>query len=407
LKRVLSVALAVSILSGYACPASIAAEVQDTGKAAVNFEKRESLGYVVRFDKGPLPFGGFLCGLVSVDNKDLSKFTESQVKDLLYGPVGSTLEVEFMSPDGKTKTETLRREPVINKPLVERNGLLYLNYDNRNGQNVNSSFVADSLDIEGRATQNLLIQALKEWPEGARADNLSPAMFSTAIINYEAGDIADGDKYLDLSEKEYVTAQRWFPFQNRQLGKALKVLISVGRMDDAQKVVDMVVDGGTLQIFTADDLFKTLAEAQLKDDKKAAVATVEKFLRVIKTNPGVAAYGRTWVADVFEQAGEYKRAEEIYSEFVRTFQASDKRWENLERLASYVFKRSSLQNRLGDKTGAIAGLQDIIEKIKANLPATQLGTIEKMPGVFPVKRRGCTPDIWHVLDKMYCQKEKA
>jgi hypothetical protein len=24
-----------------------------------------------------------------------------------------------------------------------------------------------------------------------------------------------------------------------------------------------------------------------------------------------------------------------------------------------------------------------------------------------VKRRGCTPDIWHVLDKMYCQKEKA
>jgi hypothetical protein len=26
---------------------------------------------------------------------------------------------------------------------------------------------------------------------------------------------------------------------------------------------------------------------------------------------------------------------------------------------------------------------------------------------YTVKRRGCTPDIWHVLDKMYCQKEKA
>jgi tetratricopeptide (TPR) repeat protein len=383
LRTLLSIALTISIFACGAFATASAGEVPSIGKAPADFEKRENLGYAVRFEKAPQPFGGLPCGLVSVNNKDLSKLTESQVKDLLYGPVGSTLELEIISPDGKTKTEVLTREPAANKPMWEHNGLLYSNYDNRNGHNFNGAFVEDSLDIEARATQNLLIQNLKDWPAAARPGALSPLMFSSAIIDYELGDIADGDKNVDLSEQEYVAGKRWVPFQTKQIGKALKVLISVGRMNDARKIANRVIEGGTLQVFGADDPLKTLALAEIKTDKKAALATVERYIDVSKMSQGYWLYERSWVTDILEQAGEYRKAEELYDKGIRAFPLHDKRWENLQILAAFIFKRSSLQCKLGDSKAAEAGLQDVIEKIKTNLSADELAAIAKMPGVFP------------------------
>lgn len=396
MRTLLSIALAVSIFGDSVYATAIAGEVSNNGKAPsnsevssnngkapVDFEKRKNLGYVVRFEKGPQPFGGSLCGLVSVNKRDLSKLKESEVKDLLYGPVGSTLELEIISPDGKTKTQVLTREPVTHKPVWDHNGLQYSNYDNRNGRNFNSAFVEDSLDIEARATQNLLIQNLKDWPEAARPDALSPLMFSSAVIDYELGDIADGDYNLDLSDQQYVAGKRWLPFQTRQMGKALKVLISVGRMNDARKVVNRVIDGGTLRVFSADDLLKPLALAEFKTDKKAAVAAVERYLNVSKMSPGYALYDRSWVTDILEQAGEYNKAEELYDKSIRAFPVNDTGWESLHILAAFSFKRSFIQCMLGDSKVAEVGLQDIIEKIKTSLSADQLATIAKMPGVFP------------------------
>jgi tetratricopeptide (TPR) repeat protein len=396
LRTLISIALTVAIFGSSVYATDCAGEVPSTagkapsngevlsnGKAPAELEKRENLGYVVRFENGPQPFGGFLCGLVSVNNKDLSKLKESELKDLLYGPVGSTLELEIISPDGKTKTEILTREPATNKPMWEHNGLLFSNYDNRNGHNFNGAFVEDSLDVEARATQNLLIQNLKDWPEAARPYAMSPLMFSSAIIDYESGDIADGDYNLDLSDLEYIAGKRWLPFQTRQMGKALKVLISVGKMNDARKVVNRVIDGDTLQVFSADDLFKPLALTEIKTDKKAAVATVERYLDVSKMRPGYSLHDQSWVTYTLEQAGEYKKAEELYDKSIRAVAVNDKRWEMLHILAAFVFERSVLQCKLGDSKAAEVGLQNIIEQIKSSLSADQLATIAKMPGVFP------------------------
>ena len=123
----------------------------------------------------------------------------TQLKSLLLGPVGSSLEIEVLLPDGKVKAVNLLREAITNKPYMERQARLGENYDKRSGQNNNAAFVEDSLDIETRATQNLIMRAAYEWPEAERHFLSLPA-FSAAIENYEVNADSDPKKSVYMNQ---------------------------------------------------------------------------------------------------------------------------------------------------------------------------------------------------------------
>ncbi|HEY9714555.1 MAG TPA: hypothetical protein V6C72_13900, partial [Chroococcales cyanobacterium] len=217
--------------------------------------------------------------------------------------------MEVILRNGKIRDVTTVRQSVINKALWERNTLNYTNYDERSARNWNAGFVEDSLDLEARATQNLLIRAAREWPEQNRHTIGWPA-FWAAITNYEVGNLDDGDDYLALGLKECQPGQRR---GGKRLDRAIETLISVGRINEAAKALDLAVANGSLQIFSADGLFKPLAIAQLKNNKAEAVSTLDKFIALVKKTPNIGVGDRKWAADLYEKAGEYNKAEEVYS----------------------------------------------------------------------------------------------
>jgi tetratricopeptide (TPR) repeat protein len=352
---------------------------QAPGKAPVFFERKTDGGYLVRFESGTLR-AVFPATLISIDKKNLKDLGEKQIKELLYGPVGSSVILEIMMSDGKIRTAKLEREVVSKQSLWKRDLSHYQNYDNRSDRNWNGAFVEDSLDIEARATQNLVLRTAMEWPE-QKSDPVGTAAFPAAMTNYEVGNLDDGDAYLDLCEKLYKPGEKWFLRQNRQPSKSIKILVSVGRLNDAQHLLDRLVAGGGLQPFFYYDAFKTLALAQLKTDTAAALATVEKF-RVLTNGRGPMYAGRNWVAEVYRQVGEYKKAQEIYAGLIASTNLTNSEWENLETFAGYLFEQASLQSLQGEKAVAAASLEKAIEKLNS-LGPEQLEAIETAPGVFP------------------------
>jgi tetratricopeptide (TPR) repeat protein len=289
--------------------------------------------------------------------KDLG---DNQIKSLLLGPVDSSVDVEVLTPEGKIKTTTLLRVPEIKKSLWERKDIIADNYDRRWDRNCNGAFVEDSLDIEARASQNLVMRSAQEWPESG-SQHISTAAFTAAITNYQLGNIDDGDFYLELCEKKYEPGKKWRIAQNMQAGKSITTLASVGRLQDAKKLLDMLIEGDGLQQFSYDDAFKALAFAQLKDDKSAAFATLEKFAGLGKGR----STATHWVAEVYQQGGELKKAQEVYSKLIAANFPSDLRWENLQTLSANLYQSAFLQNELGDQSSATASLQQAIDRLKA------------------------------------------
>jgi tetratricopeptide (TPR) repeat protein len=352
---------------------------QAQGRAALKLEPRPNGGYFVRFNDGPFRFISPAV-LVSIDKKNLKDLSDKQIKDLLAGPIDSSVEIEVLTDDGKIKNTSVARIAATKKPLWERRDINAENYDRRSDQNWNGAFVEDSLDIEARASQNLVMRAAQEWPEPI-TQQISMAAFSAALTNYEVGNLDDGDYYLALSEKTYEPGKNWRLNPNRQAGKSIETLVSVGKLQDAKKMLDMLVEGGGLQPFSLDDGFKALATAQIKQDKAAAFATLNK-LAAMNKGPNQA---RLWVAEIYQQGGELKKAGEIYSKLNLPMPANqiDKRWGALQSSGANALRSAFLQNDQGDKSAASASLQQAIDGLKTNLISEQVACIERMPGVFP------------------------
>jgi hypothetical protein len=390
-KRILLIALIVPLINPLECqakqkePASKSFETSDlaakSGKVPANFETGACGNYVVRFEQGPLRFS-MPPSLIAVDKHNLSNLTYSQVSALLYGPVGSAVDFEVLMPDGKVKTINLIREAVKSAPVWERHGIGYENFDRRSGGNWNGAFVEDSLDIIARATQNLVLRQAREWPVDDPLP-VSTASVCAALINYDVGNIATGDEYLRLAESSYKPGSRFRLGQNRQVTKSITTLISVGRINYAERLLKMLSEAGSMQPFGDYDAFKILAQAQLKTDKSAALVTVEKY----KTSGTRSALrnvpNEKWMAQIYLNAGESDKAKEIYVELISKAIPSDDNWANLEEFAANSLQYASLQYAQADGTGAIASLEKAENRLKTNLSSEQLDTIQKMPGVFP------------------------
>ncbi|MBX9951600.1 MAG: hypothetical protein K2Y39_20685 [Candidatus Obscuribacterales bacterium] len=354
---------------------------QKQGKAPATLTRGEAGEYLISF-KTAQGYPSEWATLVSINKKDLSALSEKEISALLYGPVGSTVEIEALLSDGKLKTADLGREAVTKGPLWEHNTIAYSFYDNRSFENWNGAFVSDSLDIEARASQNLILRYANEWPESGRKP-LSEALLCAALTNYEVGNLDAGDEYLILSEKEFVPGSRWHLGQNRQLCKAVKLLTSLGRCTDAGKIIDMESAGGTLSEFSADEAFKELVVAQLRENKLEAVATADKFPLVMKKFPSSGSLDRKWVGDVYAKCGEFKKALNSYDQVVRGYPDWDDQWQNVVSLAATVLSRAHVQDKLGRRDAAKTAIEQMIRKFEAKLSRDRIAIIEKMPGVFP------------------------
>jgi hypothetical protein len=88
----------------------------------------------------------------------------------------------------------------------------------------------------------------------------------------------------------------------------------------------------------------------------------------------------------------------------QTAETAEELYHRTARMAYFAEDRKMLDKLFGKRA---AGIQqkDLVELLSRDFTPNlnQSSTEDSLA----VKRRGCTPDIWHVLDKMYCQKEKA
>lgn len=109
-----------------------------------------------------------------------------------------------MLPDGRVKTNSLSRRAVKNEALwkCDALGITYNNYDDRNDRNWNGAFVEDSLDIEARASQNLIKRAAREY-DSEPTNAIRTASLPAALTNYEVGKIDSGDADLDTCLRTY------------------------------------------------------------------------------------------------------------------------------------------------------------------------------------------------------------
>jgi hypothetical protein len=341
-------------------------------------ETQASGAYLIRFENGTHGFGD-LCTLLSINKMVIRNFSREQIEHLLRGPIGSTIEIEFMLPDGRVKTNSLSRRAFKNEALwkCDALGITYNNYDDRNDRNWNGAFVEDSLDIEARASQNLIKRAAREY-DSEPTNAIGTASLPAALTNYEVGKIDSGDADLDTCLKTYQAALGWRLTQNRQLDKSVRTLMSVHKEKEAARLLKIAREAGNNN--ELESAYEQLALCQLKTDKTAALATLEQFEREViggrysNENPTMAL--------IYEQAGDYKKSAEIYARIIKKTGQWSIQWTGAAQIARYKMHLAYAQNKTGERDSAIATIKDAIDKMNT-LPTDQIANLERMPGISP------------------------
>jgi hypothetical protein len=129
------------------------------GRVPVTFDNLDSREYCISQQK--IHLSRFNIYLISIDHKNLKNLNARQIDALTWGEVGSSMLLTYIQHDGKVKTISLVREAVAEKLPNPRNEINTSYYDNRSCDNWNQEFVEKSLDIEARATQNLVLRQKK------------------------------------------------------------------------------------------------------------------------------------------------------------------------------------------------------------------------------------------------------
>lgn len=352
------------------------AQIELIGKAPIGLRKREGGSYHVYVQNQKVHMSGVL---VSIDQRDLSKLDEDAIKRLLLGPIGTSIDVTILTNKGSAKIYKVERESINRKPLWERDIQNLSSLDNRNPNCWNDSCAEDSLDIEARAGQTIILHNADELSEVSR--NSKCAIFlCAALTNYQVGNLRDGDKYLRQGLQEYDPSEDFRLGQNWDLRKAVSLLIKVNRLHEATRLCEMELHKNDPASSLA--AFKELVFYQFKCDKDAGLALLEKIYTTEKT-PGLGIYNRKWICEVFAKAGEYEKAlaacEKDYK--LQYVQASN--WETAQQLGALVLARAYAQHKLMQNAEAIKDLDAVIKKFESCVSAEQNTAIESMPGVYP------------------------
>lgn len=355
------------------------AQTEAVGRAPIQLTKREGRGGYYASVQNPHKNPFWSAALVSVDNKDVSNLSEKEIRDLFLGPIGSSIDVSVLVHTGRIKTYKIEREPINRKPMWERK-IQYLEVlDSRSPDHWNSGYAEDSMDIDARAAQNMILRHADEITEVSK-NSRSASYCCAALTNYEVGNLRDGDILISQGLKEFVPNEYFRLGQNWNVRKAISLLLLVDRKEEAQRLCEMETRKNDFGNVAA--AFKELIFSELQNDKAAAVARLDKYVTQ-ENNWGPVRYDRKWIGDVYLKAGESKKALEVYDDSFRLQNGQAANWETVQLLGGVVLTRSFLQSKMGDNASAVQGLEEVIAKFNKFVPPEQNTAIERMPGVSP------------------------
>ncbi|MDR3615996.1 MAG: hypothetical protein P4L53_20735 [Candidatus Obscuribacterales bacterium] len=353
------------------------------GLVPVTFDNLNSREYCISQQK--IHVSPFNIYLISIDHKNLKNLSAKQIDALTWGEVGSSMQLTYIQHDGKVKTINLVRQAVAEKRLNQCNEINTYDRDNRSCD-LNQGFVEKSLDIEARATQNLILREAGEWPDDT-SESLASAAICAALTNYEIGNIASGDRFLELFEHRHQRGKKIRLLQNRLVVDAVKTLISVGKIDDARLLLTLLAEGKGMSVVDEIGSFRTLAQAEAKIDVAKALDVISSYGDFLKyTRGGNGESNESWVAQIYMQAGAFQKAQKIYEWQIAGQQPKHNDeidWQSAQSLALKFYKLAQMQYLSGDKAGALLSLQQATEKLTDSIPAEVRDVLSDAPGVFP------------------------
>lgn len=317
--------------------------------------------------------------LISIDNRDLRNLTEKEIESLIKSHAGSAMHVSVLSRTGKEKAYSLKCEPANLGPMWERKLQHLVTMDSRSDSHWNSGYTEDSMDIEARSAQNLILRIADEKSE-VSANSLASALICASLTNYQLGNLPTGDSYLKQGLKVIDPTQNFRLGQNWHIRKATTLLLEMDKSEEAMQLLENEARSNK-SMMTVEG-YKEWILTKIQNDRQEAI----KRLDTIISNQRSQGSGQNcfkWMGDVYMSVGDYKKALDVYNKCYNTANFQTLSWEPIQLLSQIALPLALAQCKTGDRDGAINNLDSIIKRFERVVPTDQVAVIERMPGVYP------------------------
>lgn len=357
-----------------------------TARAPITLNQNYFNGVSIAFQEPPLTSMNSAT-LVSIDRQDLRSKTLVEIDRLLYGPPGSTVELEVVLPDGQCKTIATTRQTLLKQrrfiQVDERTlDLVTSQLDQADCRNWNSALVQSNLDIPARAIQALVVRSSQRAPV-PKGNMISIAALCAALTNYEVGNIKGGDYYISQFSKELDPSQRMLLNQNRNIGDAVNVLLSVGREKEANQILNVIHKQNGNDKFRRINDEAAILKAFVAHGVTPEIQSSSNIFN--ETKILWHSVDLNYLADFQRKSGHDLEALELYQKGLQQLAPNQLDAEHFlfNHLRSYaLFRSSEIQGKLGKQDMAIKSL-DQCAAIFGSANKQLLEACERMPFFFP------------------------
>lgn len=361
-----------------------------SGMAPIKLRRIAGVGYALSSKvRQPVFQNGGL--LISIDGKNLSELKKAEIEKLLCGPIGSEVEITYITSDGGVETEKIQRTKIEKTSLWPRKQLAIANFDNRSDREWNEGFAMDSLDLEARASQGIAMRLASEALPQHR-QTISIEAFAAAITDYQLGNLSGGDEKMDVCLKNFEAQKPWRANQNIQILRAINLLASLGRFDVCPKIVNMIAASkSSRDTFQWHEALGVVAMGQQQSAPSDALETVRKFQNIYSS-----ADLPRWVSYIYATNGKLADANAVILKQLAPIESYFNTqpdpvtvtpgvvdMDTLRRYATCLYDLGCTQSYESEFTKAESTFQKGKDLFASKLSNAQMQSVQQQPELFP------------------------
>ena len=317
--------------------------------------------------------------LVSIDGADLSKKSDCEIDNMLYGPCGTIKTFTILGLQNQLHETQEKCVPVIEANNIDREFPIpnfYLDYRtcNNTTKNINTS-----ADIYTKAVHNLIAQKANELHLSSLGES-SADLAAHAFIYYQLGDLDAGDRFMALSRKASKYDRAWDVIPPMADGTKISLLLAVGRPEVAADLFYGTFVDGKQDMMTGKGPFILASYFAEHGDKTRAVSVAEAFAKHSRSQ----FLPKIWFGEFYLRLGAIANAKQEYANTINKPSQIRTPWvADILLLRRALVGMAQVQFMQGDKSGAKASLLNAIEIGKHDFSSDVLAAIDKLPHQHP------------------------